>query len=190
MKSILVIMVCCTLFYPSLSAHAQKAVLSLGPEVAFPGKTAGTQTKKTGAGGSFRFESLSGKHLSFVFTAGYISFGESKPYSYTTTVYKVNAIPVQLGIKYYTQAQKEIPDGFFLSAEAGYIITGGHINYPNGLTQKPGESGFGIAIGPGYFHKHLDLGMRAQFNLTNSGFRVYYYNVRVAYALYTKKKKG
>ena len=180
-------------FITPLNVFSQKNYISLGPELALPGsskKYLQGKDKGTGFGGSLRLESNWSKHVSGTATIGYLTFATAYPYSLSPTYSnQFKVLPVQFGIKYYSQEKKEtIPNGFFMSGELGMIFTTNHIHYTNDTEQDFKESGPSLALGPGYQYKNIEAGLRLQFNLVSSGFNVYYYDFRVAYCLKKNSK--
>lgn len=56
--------------------------------------------------------------------------------------------------------------------------------YANGNPQyKHKETGLCLAPGIGYMINGIELSLRPQYNLTAAGLDVYYWNVRLAYAI-------
>jgi len=176
----------------STISYSQKTILSIGPELAFPGSSYSMSTNAgTGFGGSVRIESTWRKHISGMLTVGYLGFAEKElPFSGTPpTRTKVKAIPIQAGVKYYIQKINEPPKGFFISAELGLMPTSTHFDYAVNPDFDFKESGLSTALGIGYLAGIIEAGFRLQYNLTASGFDVYYYNFRLAYCFLKIKNK-
>ena len=169
----------------------QKFFLLLGGEIAFPGSSSGlSKNAGTGFGGSLRVESYWGKHISGLATMGYLTFPQKHPFSNTpTTTSKVKAILIQAGLKYYPKEKNETPKGFFISSELGFMPTTTHFTYATNPDFNFKETGFSYAPGIGYQLGNIESSFRLQYNLTASGFNVYYYNFRLAYSLLKIKNK-
>ena len=121
-------------------------------------------------------------HVSFIATLEYISFAKTSPFSASLTfTTKAKAIPIELGIKYYTIKNRGKPKGLFISAETGLIPTNTHAAFENGSRQQFRETGFSLAPGLGYLFGNIEAGSRLRYNLTVTGFNVYYYDFRIAY---------
>lgn len=172
--------------------HSQKTFVSLGAELALPGSSESMQKNAgTGVGASARIESSWGKHISGIASLGYLGFAEAHPYSYTSLkATKVYAIIFQPGIKYYLQKKQERPRGFFISAEIGLMYTNTSFDYESYTDFTYDETGLSCAPGIGYQLGKIETGFRLQYNLTASGYNVYYYNFSVAYTFMKKKSKS
>lgn len=189
MKSILLFSVFLTL---SVASFCQKTFVSIGGEIAIPGAGAGLKDMAgIGFGGSLRLESSWGKHTAGMVTIGYLGFAsKDDPFSGSPpTTTSVKAILVQVGMKYYLEERKETPKGMFISAELGLMPTTIHFDYAVNEDRDYKESGLSSALGIGYQLGNIESGVRLQYNLTASGFHVYYYNFRIAYAFLKGKKK-
>lgn len=171
---------------------AQQTILNIGPELAIPGGKDYDlkRTAKTGVGGSFRIEYLFSKHISVMATLGYLTFGrQEEAFSGTPpTTTKVNVIPIQGGLKYYTKKVTDPVKGIFISLETGFMHTTTRFDYALQPDRTYKEGGFPVALGSGYQHKSLEAGFRLQFNLYASGWNIYYFNFRVAYGFSRSKK--
>ena len=158
MKNLL-ILICslAALFFPSI-VFGQKTFVSIGPELALPDSYKQSNNNRgTGFGGSFRLESSWSKHVSGMATIGYLSFAKKSPFpSSPTYTNQVNAILIQVGIKYYVLEKNKNPNGFFLSGEIGIMPTSNHITYTNGSKQNFKEAGLSSALGVGYQYKKLE----------------------------------
>jgi hypothetical protein len=175
----------------SVRSFSQKTFFSIGPELALPGSSYSLSTNAgTGFGGSFRFEAFLTNHISGMATIGYLGFAQKElPYSGTPpTTTRVKAVPVQIGMKYYVEGKKETSKGLFISAELGLMPTTTHFNYAVNPDFNFKETGFSGAPGIGYLIGNIEAGFRLQYNFTASGYKVYYYNFRLAYAFLKKKK--
>lgn len=179
------------LFVLSATSISQKAFISIGPELAFPGSFGLSRNAGSGFGGSIRVETYWSKHISGIATIGYLSFAQQElTYSGTPpTTAKFKAIPIQAGLKYYPMERKKTPKGFFISTELGFMPTTIHFDYVANPDLDFKESGLSCATGIGYQLRNIESGFRLQFNLTASGFDIYYYNFRIAYAFLKKKGK-
>ena len=180
----------------SAQSFSQKNFFSIGPELALPNSVGLKTNAGTGIGGSLRFEFDGSKHIAGLVTIGYLGFAQ-KELAYsgtqpTTTRYsaRYSAIPIQVGVKYYTKERKETPKGFFISAELGIMPTTIHFDYLNIPDRDFKESGLSTAIGIGYQLGKIEAGFRGQYNFSASGFDIYYYNFRIAYAFLKRKVKG
>ena len=121
---------------------------------------------------------------------GYLGFGETNPYSSEpSTTVKVHAFVIQPGIKYYLLKKQERPKGFFVSIEFGLMYTKTNIDYENHPDYTSKEAGISCAPGIGYQLGKVETGFRLQYNLSETGYNVYYYNFRIAYA-FLKGKAG
>ena len=176
----------------SVKSFSQKTFFSLGPELALPGSSYSlSMNAGTGFGGSFRIESSWGKHISGMATVSYLGFSRAHPFSSTpSTTTRVKAIPIEAGLKFYLQERKEIPQGFFISAEVGLMPTTTHFTYTANPDFNFKETGVSCAPGIGYQLGTLEAGFRLQYNLTASGFNVYYYDLRLAYSFLKRKDKN
>ena len=174
----------------STTGYSQKMIFTIGPELAIPGSSYSLKMNAgTGVGGSLRFESFLGNYISCIATVGYIGFAKQElPYSGTPpTITTVKAIPIQAGLKYYFKAVKETPKSFFASAELGFMPITTHFDYAVNQDRDFKESGLSTALGIGYQLGNLEASTRLQYNLTASGFNVYYYNFRIAYGILKSK---
>ncbi|MGZ5191166.1 MAG: outer membrane beta-barrel protein [Flavisolibacter sp.] len=192
MKSLFVIISCLVILLTPEITFGQKTSFSIGGEIALPGSSSGlSMNAGTGFGGSLRVESSWSKHISGLATIGYLAFAQTHPYSTTpTTTSKVKAILIQAGLKYYPREKKESPKGFFISAELGIMPTTTHFTYAANPDLNFKETGFSCAPGIGYQLGHIESSFRIQYNLTASGFNVYYYNFRLAYSFLKRKDKN
>ena len=184
MRTILMIL---ATFTPSF-LYSQKNFISIGAEFAIPGTSGLDMIAGNGLGGSFRFESSWGNHVSGIVTIGYLSFAKESHYMGSTTTASFKAIPIQGGIKYYIMKKKEIPKGLYISTEVGVMPTSTHFTYTSNPDHTHKESGYSVAPGVGYLLGKLESSVRLQYNLTDSGFNVYYYNLRIAYAFRKRNK--
>ena len=172
----------------SVATFSQKTFFSIGPELAFPGSSKSlSDNAGTGIGGSLRVESVFGKRISGTATVGYLGFSEQELTLSGTppTKTKVSAILIQIGTKYYP---KEALTGFFVSAELGLMPTTTRFDFATNPDRTHKENGLSCAPGIGYQMGNIEAGLRLQYNLSASGFNVYYYGFRLAYSF--KKKNG
>jgi hypothetical protein len=115
-------------------------------------------------------------------TAEYLKFIEKSAFQYVTNF---TAVPIQIGIKYYTAKEVEkIANGLFISGEIGIIASTSKYNYTSGNQNKFKESGISVAPGIGYQFSKIESSIRPQFNLSASGFNVYYLNFRLGYKVF------
>lgn len=121
-------------------------------------------------------------------TVEYLKFAEKTAFQETT---RFKAIPIQIGIKYYAATKEEkVAKGFFISGEVGIMPSTTHFTYSSGNPDFVfKESGLCIAAGLGYQFGGVEASVRPQFNLSASGFDVYYMNFRIAYAILRKMNK-
>ena len=175
--------------FASLIASGQSTSVSAGGNVVIPQSYGVKRVAGTGFGASLRLESSLGKHINGIATIEYLKFTDKKD-AFSTTSFR--AIPIQVGIKYYTTRKAYASKGFFISGELGIMPTTTVFDYTNGLpTFTFKESGLSIAPGIGYQAGRAEVSIRPQFNLTAAGFDVYYLNMRLAYAfIKTQKKKA
>lgn len=135
-------------------------------------------------GGSLRIEPSFGEHTSGMATIGYLFSSEQQPYPTiapaTTSNYKV--LPLQIGVKYYLKEKGEDPKGFFISGELGLLFTTTELSNPANPDIKRKEADLGLAPGIGFLFGKFEPSFRLQYNLSDSGFKVYYYDFRIAYA--------
>jgi hypothetical protein len=165
-------------------SFGQKLALSIGGEIAFAGSSEGFgMNAGTGFGGSLRGESSLSKHISGIATVGYLAFSKKHPFSNTpATTTGVKATIVQAGIKYFPKEKNETANGPFISGELGFMSTNTHFDYAANPDYNFKESGLSFAPGIGYQLGNAELSFRLQYNLTASGFNIYYYNFRLAYS--------
>jgi hypothetical protein len=192
MKNITVLLYWIVIQLTPMLAFSQKAFISFGGELALPGSASGlSMNAGTGFGGSFRVESSWGKHVSGMASISYLIFAQSHPFSSTpSTTSKVKAIPIQVGLKYYFQKRTESSKGFFLSAEFGIMPTTTHFTYAANPDYDFKETGISAAPGLGYLLGNFESSFRLQYNLTASGYDIYYFNFRLAYAFRKSKEKS
>ena len=190
MKYILILACISAILLFSVIASGQKTFVSIGPDLALTGSSKQSNNNRgTGIGGSIRLESSWSKHISGIATVGYLSFAKRSPYPFSPTyTNQVNVIPIQIGIKYYTQEKNLKPHGVFFSGEIGIMPTSTNITFTNETKTNRKENGFSTAFGAGYQYRRLESSFRLQYNLSDSGFDVYYYNFRIAYSLFKGKK--
>lgn len=189
MKKIILIMIVLII---SVQSFSQKTNFSIGPELALPNSFGLKMNAGTGLGGSLRVEFPGTKHVWGIVTIGYLAFAQKKlPYSGTPpTITSFKAIPIQVGVKYYPMEKKEMPKGIFISGELGFMPSTVHFDYLNYPDRDFKESGLCTAMGMGFQLGNIETGFRVQYNLSDSGFDVYYYNFRLAYTFLKLKVKG
>lgn len=193
MKKLFVILFCLSIVLTPEILDAQKTSISLGGEVAFPGSNSGLSVNAgTGYGGSLRIETIFGDHVSGLATIGYLTFGQ-KELSFSgspLTSAKVEAIPIQIGLKFYPGKKKEPTKRFFFTTEVGFMPTTTHFEYATNPDYDFKESGLSVAPGTGYQLGKIETSFRLQYNLTASGSNIYYTNFRLAYTFQKKKIKN
>jgi len=191
MKNKLVLLYWLVILIAPEIVYSQKTFISVGGELALPSSTGLKMIAGIGFGGSIRLESSWKKHISGMATIGYLSFAKNNPYSSApATTSEFKAIPIQVGIKYYPKEKTEIAKGFYISAELGVMRTTTHFTYAANPDFNFKESGLSVAPGLGYLFRNLESSFRLQYNLSASGFNVYYYNFRLAYAFLKRKNKS
>jgi hypothetical protein len=179
-----VIYVCCfiIIFSPE-TGLSQKAFISVGGEIAIPHSGGLDMIAGTLTGGSLRGESSFGKHIAGLATIGYLFSSKQHPFSTapaTTSTYK--ELPFQIGIKYYIKEIGAVRKGLFFSTELGLLFTTTHFTYESNPENKIKRTDLGFATGIGYWIGKFEPTFRFQLNLPDSGFDIYYYNFRLAYA--------
>ncbi|MBD0365768.1 MAG: hypothetical protein ICV53_06645 [Flavisolibacter sp.] len=184
---------CFTLFcsfalsFVSTIACGQKTLISVGGNVVAPTAFGIKRVAGTGFGGSLRLETSFGKHTYGMATVEYLKFAEKTSFQQTT---KFTAVPIQIGIKYYAATKEEkVAKGLFVSGEVGIMPSTTHFTYTSGNKDKFKESGLSVAPGLGYQLGRVEASFRPQFNLSASGFNVYYLNFRLAYTILKKKNR-
>ncbi|HTE28273.1 hypothetical protein [Flavitalea sp.] len=185
-----VISICClvTIFSPIIGL-SQQTFISLGGEIAIPNSYGLNMVAGTLTGGSLRIESSFGKHIAGLATIGYLFSSKQHPFPSvptTTSTYKV--LPLQVGIKYYTKEKGVVRKGLFFSGELGLLFTTTNFTFASNPDDKRKETDLGFAPGIGYLIGKIEPSFRLQFDLSDSGFNVYYYNFRVAYAFIKNSK--
>lgn len=190
MKLVLVLTCFAAMLLVPVIGFGQKTFVSIGPELALPeSHKLPYNYKGVGFGGSVRLESFFNKQFSGIATAGYLSFAKTTPYLYEPNYNRqIDAFIIQVGVKFYLKPINENPTGFFFTGEAGLMPTSTHITYTNGSKQNRKENGLSVALGSGFQYKKIETSFRLQFNLSDNGYHVYYYNFRLAYALFNRKK--
>ena len=178
-----------TIMFSPMILRSQKTFFSLGAEVAFPATPeSGITFLGTGFGASARIESSWGKHISGIASLGYLGFTETTPYSTTPeTKAKAYVIVFQPGIKYYLQKKQERPKGVFFTFELGLMYVNTKFDFASNPDHTSKYTDISLAPGIGYQLGKIETGFRLQFNLGETGYNVYYYNFRVAYAFLKKK---
>lgn len=172
------------LFIPFLG-HSQNTFLSVGGEIALPSTEGLSRVAGTGFGASLRLENAWGRHISGIATVGYLWF-KSKEIDFISATSRFKAVPVQIGLKYYPWDKYTF--GFFLSTEMGIMTTTRQIFYQNADPALK-RTHYDISVAPGIGYKIGDVepSCRLMFNLSDTGFNVYYLNFRVAYSFLKSK---
>lgn len=181
-----------TVMILSAGAFAQDGRFSLGAEIGLPMGTFG-DAASIGIGGSLRYEMpLSGNdNLALMATAGYLTFsGKDITVSGVTIEGSSQSmIPIQVGAKYYFDAQHA---GFYASAQMGvhmssYTIPGQDAVVIGGITYAAATedrtetaTNFSYAPGVGYALDNIDIGLRYQI-VSAEGGSSSYLGVRIAY---------
>lgn len=173
------------LFIPFFG-HSQNTFLSVGGEIALPSTEGLRRVAGPGFGASLRLENAWGRHISGIATIGYLWF-KPREIDYLAATSRFKAVPVQIGLKYYFLDKSSF--GFFLSTEMGIMTTTRQVIYQNA---DPGlkRTHYDISVAPGIGYKIGDVepSFRLQFNLSDTGFNVYYLNFRVAYSFLKSRR--
>jgi len=166
-------------------ASCQKALYSIGAELAFP---AGNYQDigNTGFGGSIQVENPWSKHVSGILSIEYIHYSYNEYFG--TNHEQFSILPIQFGVKYYTTGRSANPAGFYLSGQLG--LTGEFYHVIIIFTNNNGTYdthehylGFCNTMGLGYQLGILDAGFRFQtLASSNTGFTSYY-NFRLAFTI-------
>lgn len=173
---------------------AQNTMISLGGNYVKPGLNSGIDFYAgSGFGGSLRLETSLGKHTYGIATIEYFQFAEKEYYAFGNLVNtsSFTALPIQIGLRHFIGTQeKRLAKGFFISFELGVMPTKTQSSYTNGSPDSEfKESSLSVAPGIGYQLGRVEASIRPQFNLTASGFNVYYFNFRLAYVVFRKFKE-
>lgn len=127
-----------------------------------------------GIGGTARYEAPINDNISWMATAGFISFmkKEQDLGSFGTVDVSSTAIPIQGGIKYYFT---ESFNGFYAAGELGVHMVSVKVE-GGGESESESETEFSFAPGVGYHLGALDLGARYQMagDADYFGFRIAY----------------
>ncbi|MEP6701045.1 MAG: hypothetical protein ABJA85_07010 [Bacteroidota bacterium] len=189
MTKILLLLYCLAGVAPA-TIFSQKTFISIGADLASPSSVAFKRNAGTGFGGSVRIASSWGKHILGMATFTYLSFAKSVPYSrIPTSTTKASAYTIQAGIKYYIISKKDIPRGFFFALETGIMPTATRFTYATNPDNNFKETGLSGAPGFGYQFGNLEPGIYLQYNLTNAGYNIYYFDFRLAYTFFRRKKE-
>lgn len=185
------ICVCCfaALFFP-LMGLSQKNFFSLGAEIGIPKSEGLKMVAGTLTGASLRIESSFGSNSSGLATIGYLFSSEQHPFPTTTpaTTSNYKVIPVQVGVKYYTVEKEAVRKGFFISGELGLFFTTRRFSNPANPDFKHKEADLVITPGIGYLFGKAEPSFRLHYNLPDSGFKVYYFDFRLAYTFRKSEK--
>ena len=183
--------VCCfVIIFSPVNGLSQQSFFSLGGEIAIPNSYGLDMVAGTLTGGSVRIESSFGKHIAGMATIGYLFSSEQHPFPTapaTTSTYKV--LPFQVGIKYYTKKKDLVRRGLFFSIELGLLFTTTQFTFESNPENKMKQTDLSFAPGIGYLIGKFEPSFRLQFDLSDSGFNIYYYNFRVAYAFIKNTKR-
>lgn len=165
-------------------AQGQKSNFSFGMDVAIPNGALSTSAK-TGLGFSFGFEYPFGDHLAGLATIGYISFGERRYPTNTSSgsiqIIQVTMLPIQVGVKYYFPSGEDVHTGIFAFGELGALLLTRKVTL-NGVSDSPSESDVSFSLGAGYRLKGFELSYRQQF-IAASGEGFNYSGLRIAFLL-------
>ena len=184
MKKLFVIPFYFATFLTCQNVFGQKTFFSLGGELTLPFGNL-KDVAGTGIGGSFRLESSFSKHVAGIVTIGYLKFApkEINPF----LIYKLRTVPIQAGIKYYSQEKKEIRKGFYISGEAGVTSETTISNFVGDKIYSDSELGLSSAAGAGYQFRNVELSFRLQSFLTWEYWCSFYHSFRLAYTFQKRK---
>ena len=164
------------------TASAQHMYMTVGANLVIPTSSGLKMDAGTGFGGSLGLETTLGKHINGIATVQYLSFADIET---SDRISNFKAIPIQIGIKYYTTSKPYAATGLFFSGEIGIMPTTVKFKYENAIPDyKYSEMGFTLAPGIGYQIGRAEAGVRPLFNLSASGFDVYYLDFRLAYRFF------
>ncbi|MGC4022832.1 MAG: outer membrane beta-barrel protein [Cyclobacteriaceae bacterium] len=110
--------------------------------------------------------------LSWVASAGYLSFSTKVSDSGQSTTFSTSVIPITGGVKYYFQ---ESGSGFYGAADLGFFLLNTAANSDLG-TPSSSSTKFGLGIGAGYRINSFDFSLR--YNLPSDA---NYIALRAAY---------
>ena len=190
MKDYILSFCCLAAILTPLEGLSQNPLISLGGEIGLPDSYGLNMVAGTLTGGSLRFESSFGKHIAGLATVGYLFSSRQNPYPTTpTTTSTYNVCPVQVGIKYYTKQKDVVQKGLFFSVETGFLLTTTRFTYASNPPSKRKETDLAFAPGIGYLLGPVEPSFRLQYDLTDAGFNVYYFNFRLAYAFIKNNKE-
>ena len=166
----------------TITASAQHMYMTVGANLVIPTSSGLKMDAGNGFGGSLGLETTLGKHINGIATVQYLSFSDIET---SDRISNFKAVPIQIGIKYYATSKPYAATGLFFSGETGIMPTTLKFKYESGIPDyKYTEMGFTLAPGLGYQLGRAEAGFRTLFNLTSSGFDVYYLDFRLAYRFF------
>jgi hypothetical protein len=143
-KSVLLLTAALVIF--SVASSFAQGRFSIGADLAFPQGDIGDAVG-IGFGADVRYESPINDNLSWMATAGFLSFGEKDD-----SGVKLSIIPINAGLKYYFT---ESFNGFYAGAELGFNIA--KVKFDGG---DDSETKFGFAPQIGYHLANFDFALR------------------------------
>ena len=146
-KSVLLLTAALVIF--SVASSSAQGRFSIGANLALP-QGDFSDFFGTGFGVDVRYEAPINDNLSWMGTAGFLSFGEKDD-----SGAKVSIIPINAGLKYYFT---ESFNGFYAGAELGFNIA--KINYDSDAIDDDSETKFGFAPQVGYHLANFDFALR------------------------------
>ncbi|HZF64028.1 MAG TPA: outer membrane beta-barrel protein [Chitinophagaceae bacterium] len=184
----------CSILSGVTTSFCQDFQLSLGGELALTNqKIYGlSQQAGNGIGGSARFE-IAGRKTGATLAIGYIDFQDRNNLEmFTSSTTSKMVIPIQVGMKYYVFATRP-RNSPYASLELGIMKMKIEKTYSNGSLPGFRRSYHDLSAAPGIGYQlgKLDVCFRLQYNLSDAGYHVYYYNFRLGYNILptTKKKR-
>jgi hypothetical protein len=143
-KSVLLLTAALVIF--SVASSFAQGRFSIGADLAFPQGDIG-DVVGIGFGADVRYESPINDNLSWMATAGFLTFGEKDDSSV-----KLSIIPINAGLKYYFT---ESFNGFYAGAELGFNIAKVKSDFGD-----DSETKFGFAPQIGYHLANFDFALR------------------------------
>lgn len=150
-KSVLLLTAALVIF--SVASSFAQGRFSIGAELALPSGDFGDAVG-TGFGASVRYEAPINDNLSWMATAGFITFGK-KDIGGGVDV-SASLIPINAGLKYYFT---ESFNGFYAGAELGINLVKVKAEF-DGDSQSASETEFGFAPQIGYHLAKFDFAVR------------------------------
>jgi hypothetical protein len=144
-KSVLLLTAALVIF--SVASSFAQGRFSIGANLAFPQGDI-SDAIGIGFGADVRYESPINDNLSWMATAGFLTFGEKDD-----SGVKVSIIPINAGLKYYFT---ESFNGFYAGAELGFNIVKAKIDGGGSAS----ETEFGFAPQVGYHVGSFDFALR------------------------------